>query len=131
MTLIGGLGVFIIGQALYRGDSSIALGLFALMIGCGQVALGTMCLWRNQVTLDRHRRIAVTRTGWFGIIRTITPIARVNAIASRPCQIPLFLNGCDREIILSADNHDAIVVGYASSDELAKEIEAEIRQFLL
>ncbi len=42
-----------------------------IIIGGGHLAIGTLLLWRDRITIDRESKSVYTKRGWFGIARRI------------------------------------------------------------
>ena len=103
-----------------------------VLIGGGHFAIGTALLWRSRVSLDRNAGIISTRRGWLGVVWHRFPLAQFRSISVRTAVARRWYLVHDnvREIMLIGDGCPPLVVGFATSDELATEIESEVRSFL-
>ena len=98
----------------------------------GHLAVGTLLLWRNRVTLDRSTDTLSVRRGWLGVVRHSFSLAQFRSISIRPAlgRWSCLVQARAHEIILAGDMCPSVVIGFAASDELAAEIEHEVRRFL-
>lgn len=105
----------------------------ALLIGCGHILGGVMLLWRQRSTLDRKRRTIATRDGWLGLMHRRFSLAPSPSICVSRVKCPWFYySPLDTVFCISFITKDgeAIAVGYAATDQLATDIENELRCFL-
>lgn len=104
-----------------------------LLIGGGHLVVGTLLLWRDRVTIDRRLQYLQLIKGWLGASRhrvsLVRPLTTTISIGS-----PRFMGliSCRKvfQVFLMTHNEDVLQVGFATTEQLAKQLEDEVRGFL-